>query len=99
MNKRVWKPLDVNYLRLYEVDMEFSPKHPNWNKHKVVAARSPKHAAKLVEDANRGKMWMDGETPTYTGRALNILQPEVWEGVACSPDAVHPTLRRGGEHA
>ncbi len=87
--KRVWKPLDVNYLRLYRVTMHFS-QNPEWDQEMVVAARSPRDASKIIEAIYEKAQWADGE-PEFEGRALNIYQPDYWNGAVVDPDtAIHP---------
>lgn len=83
--KRIWKPLSVGGLRLYQVEMKFRL-HPEWNKTLIVAARKPSHATRLIEDIYRNAEWE--EEPHFFGSALNIYQPESWweEGVLCEED-------------
>jgi hypothetical protein len=76
--KRVWKPLDVapGY-RLYQVLLDWG----NHRQYRVVAAKSPSHAAQLLEEIYRGA----SKKPIITGYALNVLMPESWwmDGVPC----------------
>lgn len=74
--KRVWKPLSVGGLRLYQVEMKFRL-HPEWNKTLIVAARKPLHAKQLVEDIHQNTEWME-EPPHFFASALNIYQPKSW---------------------
>lgn len=90
MPERVWKPLDVGGLRLYDVIL-----HCQWTgetgtrrKHYPVLARSPSHAAKLVEGIYRETYDNNQNISCWyvTGHALNILMPaEWWEmGAPCT---------------
>lgn len=79
--KRVWKPLDVvDGLRLYEVkisgpDMRSNRKGKWWHESCIVAAKSPSHAAHLIEDCG----WReDNPNVVITGHALNVYMPESW---------------------
>ena len=92
MTKRVWKPLDVNYFRLYEVQMEFSHKHRDWNRHFVVAAHAPTQAAKIIAEIYKDARWLDDECPTFTGYALKIYMPDYWDGAVCDEKAIHPVF-------
>ena len=79
--KRVWKPLDIAPgLRLYQVIRDF-PGREEWKTSFIVAASSPSHAARLIEQADAGCEWREGRQPVYQGYALNVFQPENW-----SPD-------------
>lgn len=73
--KRIWAPLDLHGLRLYSVLQAF-PNHSNWDKTYIVPAKSPTHAAKIIEDAYSTADFL--ETPYYKGMALRIFQPESW---------------------
>ncbi len=75
MRKRVWKPLDVGGLRLYEVGMYFN-QHPEWNKKMIVAAKKPTHASFIVEEIYKDTEFI--EKPYFIGTALNILIPASW---------------------
>jgi hypothetical protein len=90
--KRTWKPLDVNGLRLYRVEMWFA-NHPQWNKQLIVAAKSPRHAAALVEQSYVGTEWM--EEPVIKGHALNVFQPLSWDGCVWSEEAWQEFTARG----
>ena len=81
--KRVWKPLSVGRLRIYQVEMKFM-NHPEWNKTLIVVARKPSHATKLVQDIYQNTEWME-EEPHFFGSALNVYMPKSWwdEGVPC----------------
>jgi hypothetical protein len=70
-----WKPLDVNRLRLYQVKMTFQG-HPEWDLVKIVAARSPRHALSLIEEAYKDAEWV--VKPLLWAGALNIYQPVEW---------------------
>jgi len=75
MNKRAWKPLDVDGLRLYEVQVYPTPFNPQ--KHQIsrflVMADSPRDAARLVEDGGyEPREWI------VTGRPITVLMPEEW---------------------
>lgn len=87
MSKRVWKPVDIGGLRLYEVTQTF-PNRPNWKRDFVVAAHSPSEAARIVEASYEGAMFKDGIQPNYRGYALNVCQPAEWaeEGIPCFYD-------------
>ena len=73
--KRVWKPLDINGLRLYRVDIRFH-NHSSWNMVNIVAAKSPSQARKLIEDIYQDSEWI--EQPIITSKPLNVLQPASW---------------------
>ncbi len=73
--KRVWKPLYVNGLRLYQVNVRFQG-HRDWNYSHVVAARSPSHAAELLKKMDEGSVFE--VQPTYKGTAFAVLQPAEW---------------------
>jgi hypothetical protein len=81
----IWKPLDIGGRRLYGVDMKFLS-HPENDIMKVVAAKSPRHALELVQNAYEGTTWI--ESPLCFAHALNVLQPESWykNGVPCCTD-------------
>jgi hypothetical protein len=72
---RVWKPLDVGGLRLYEVRVIFI-NHPQWNQSHIVAACSPTNAALIYERCVAGAIWE--EEPHFSGHALNISMPADW---------------------
>lgn len=73
--KRVWKPIDINGLRLYRVKQMF-PGHPDWDKILIVAAKSPTNARQLVEAAYAATEWI--VEPVYASGALNVYQPASW---------------------
>jgi len=73
--KRVWKPLDHKGLRLYEVNLRFLG-HPERDFHLVVAAQSPRQAAKLIEEQYKDAQWIDNRPPYISGQALSVYQPE-----------------------
>jgi hypothetical protein len=73
--KRVWKPIDLNGLRLYKVRITF-PNHPLWNQEKVVAARSAASDGDLIRQTNAETIWR--EEPDIKGFALMVYQPEKW---------------------
>jgi len=88
--KRVWKPLDVANLRLYEVRVEVfrDGKMLGVNardKFCLVLASSPSHAARLVHRIySRAGKEAGVRYETY-GKAVNVLMPESWweNGVPC----------------
>jgi len=91
--KRVWKPLDVANLRLYEVRIEVfsSGKMCGMNardKFMFVLAHSPSHAAKLVSNIYNRSGKEVGLHYECFGKAVNILMPESWwdDGVPCIHD-------------
>jgi hypothetical protein len=73
--KRVWKPLDVGGLRLYEVRVMFI-NHPQWNERHIVAGYSPTNAAERYKECVKGAIWE--EEPHFSGHPLNILMPADW---------------------
>jgi hypothetical protein len=73
--QRIWRPLDVNGLRLYKVTLYFH-NHPLWNETLIVAAKSPSEARRLIEKAHDETVWV--ETPIVTGEALVVYQPKEW---------------------
>lgn len=73
--ERVWKPLSVGGLRLYQVEMKFM-NHPEWNKTLIVAAKKPSHAKQIIVDIYQDAMWE--EAPHFFGSALNIYMPNTW---------------------
>jgi hypothetical protein len=81
-HRRVWKPLDVGGLRLYEVRVYFA-NHPQWNERHVVAAKSPMHAADIYKRIHSDAVWI--EEPYIKGFALNINMPADWwdKGAPC----------------
>lgn len=75
MTKRVWKPLDINGLRLYQVRYFFLA-HPAWDEVAIVAATSPTHARRLIEEMHAETEWI--EKPMLRASALNVYMPESW---------------------
>ena len=82
---RVWKPLSVGGLRLYQVRRQYlgEPHGGDDEQRFVVAANSPTHAAQLIH-----KIYADaGQTEKFliTGRAMNVYMPQDWweDGVPC----------------
>jgi len=73
--KRVWKPLYIGGYRLYKVTMCFT-KNEDWNRDMIVAAKSPSHATRIVEDIYKEVEWT--ERPYFRGEAFNVLIPESW---------------------
>lgn len=73
--ERVWKPLNVNGMRLYRVKLNF-PNFPECNVCHIVAAKSPDGAARLIEQITKAGDWI--EEPIITGHHLNIYQPASW---------------------
>lgn len=73
--KRVWKPLDVNGMRLYRVKQGFV-NHPEWDREFIVAGNSPTHAAELIKQVYKDAEFM--AEPYYQGYALNVYQPAEW---------------------
>jgi hypothetical protein len=73
--KRVWKPLDVGGLRLYQVIIMFH-NNPKLNQKLIVAAKKPSHAEQLIRDMHKETMWI--EEPVIFGKALNVYMPESW---------------------
>ena len=72
--KRVWKSLDTNEGRMYEVLLLF-PGHADWTRHELVIAKSPSHAAEIIAQMYAGsKLWVI--EPDFIGRDLNVLQME-----------------------
>jgi hypothetical protein len=88
---RVWRPLDVNGLRLYRVELWF-PGHREWDLQKIVAARSPTDAAEIVARFYSGMEWR--VEPTIKGFSLEVCQPEEWceiEHLAAKPGSQRAT--------
>jgi hypothetical protein len=82
MMKRVWKPIGVGGLRLYQVVLHYQVKgrQKEYRQYYIVAADSPRDAAKLVEDIKKEAMDGNGEIVYWhvRGEALNVLQPAEW---------------------
>lgn len=70
-----WLPIDVNGLRLYQVTIYF-PTHPQWNEVRIVAAKTPRHAQRIIEDIHMDTTWI--EQPIFTGSRLDVYQPKEW---------------------
>lgn len=78
--KRVWKPLDVGGLRLYEVYQYFNYRDGTMQfKTFVVLANSPSEASSFIEKIYKDSQWLDSiRSVDYKGFPLNILMPESW---------------------
>lgn len=72
--KRVWKPLCIDGLRLYRVLVVIPMRHDTNNVSlvKIVAAKSPTHAERLMREIYKD------EYTSIIGDALDIYQPESW---------------------
>lgn len=84
--KRVWKPLDVGGLRLYEVLRVFSSSKIKRTDHYVVAATCPAHAAQLIEQVYKDTEYLpEFGQPFIAARRLACYIPESWwiDGVPC----------------
>lgn len=82
--KRVWKPLDVGGLRLYEVLATYpSARQPT---RYVVAASAPRDAVRYVDRCFAGVE----PQPATAGFALNVLQPAEWWENGVPSDALTP---------
>ena len=100
--KRVWKPLDIMGLRLYKVTVSWpsvvTPAGHTFKdrveKH-IVAADSPRGAAKIVADQYR--TLPEDKRPYCQGYALNVCQPASWydrsEGCLSPCDCKHERTR------
>lgn len=81
--KRVWKPLDVGYKRLYSVTLEYYDKQTSTYLHqgtkypKLVMADSPKEAAELLH-----RIYNTNPDSQFRveckGHAIDVLIPESW---------------------
>lgn len=75
MRKHVWKPVVIGPgLRLYKVEVRF-PNTPANNSESIVAAASPRAAARKIELLYAQSTWK--EQPYFVGKALRVYQPDI----------------------
>lgn len=92
---RVWKPLDVGGLRLYMVVVDVyqaipgdASRYPKQRYELVVAAKSPRDAASLVEPLYPESTRRADEQWIIRGQAMTVYQPADWwtDGIPCIAD-------------
>lgn len=72
---RAFKPLDINGLRLYRVEIKFF-NNPKWNSTHLVIAKSPTEAARLIKEAYSDAEFI--EEPFIKGYGVDVYQPIKW---------------------